>query len=311
MIRARLACPLSALLMLLTGAAQALELPFGAVQTYDEVTDPGSYAVPTGPWQEEGGLPHRSVEGAIRREAWRIDATRLTPLQIVAPIRRQLTEAGYEVELSCADRDCGGFDFRFAIEVLPAPDMFVDLTAFHFLAAHNPGGGSVTVLASSTDNAAWLQIITAGEASEAPDAVTAEPEVPPVVHEAGEGEVLQRLLDDGHVVLSDLDFASGAAGLGGGPIASLDALAEYLQDRPGAEIAFVGHTDTTGSLAVNRDLSRRRAQAAVDYLRDRHGIPASRISAEGVGYLAPRTGNRTEAGREANRRIEAVLVRAE
>jgi OOP family OmpA-OmpF porin len=73
-------------------------------------------------------------------------------------------------------------------------------------------------------------------------------------------------------------------------------------------VALVGHTDAEGGLAANIDLSRRRAAAVRDRLVAQHGIAAERLSAEGVGWLAPRATNATEAGREANRRVEAVVA---
>jgi OOP family OmpA-OmpF porin len=45
-----------------------------------------------------------------------------------------------------------------------------------------------------------------------------------------------------------------------------------------------------------------------DRLVAEHGIAPERLSAEGVGWLAPRATNATEAGREANRRVEAVVA---
>ncbi len=310
--RAILASPCALLaLVLLPGIAAALDVPRGAVRTFENVASPSSYALPTAPWHEATGLPFRQVEGAVRREAWRIDGTRLTPLQMLRPLRQQIEAQGYEILLDCADRTCGGFDFRFGTEVIAAPDMFVNLTAYHFVSARHPEGGAISLLASSTDSAAWLQIITVAPSAPPPSTAHGTPARRFDSGSGAEGQVMQSLLTEGHFVLSDLDFASGSAGLGDGSIASLDALADYLRDHPGAEIAFVGHTDTTGSLAVNRALSQRRAQAAVDYLRSRHGISGTQISAQGVGYLAPRTGNLSEAGREANRRVEAVLVRPE
>lgn len=48
------------------------------------------------------------------------------------PLRDQLIEAGYDVVLDCDQNTCGGFDFRFGTEVLPAPDMYVNIRAFRF-----------------------------------------------------------------------------------------------------------------------------------------------------------------------------------
>ncbi|NBC95095.1 MAG: OmpA family protein, partial [Deinococcus-Thermus bacterium] len=111
---------------------------------------------------------------------------------------------------------------------------------------------------------------------------------------------------DGHAVLWDLDFRTGETALGPGPFGSLDALAAYLRARPEVRVVLVGHTDAEGALAANVDLSRRRARAARDRLVADHGIAPGRLSAEGVGYLAPIASNASPEGRERNRRVEVV-----
>jgi OOP family OmpA-OmpF porin len=112
------------------------------------------------------------------------------------------------------------------------------------------------------------------------------------------------------VVLADLDFASGSASLGEGPIQSLDDVVAYLTTNPTRQITFVGHTDATGSLEANIALSRRRAEAAMAYVTSR-GVAQSQVAADGVGFLSPRATNLTAEGREANRRVEAVLISVE
>lgn len=87
----------------------------------------------------------------------------------------------------------------------------------------------------------------------------------------------------------------------------LDALVAYLAANPDRQILLVGHTDAVGSLAGNRALSQRRAAAVAEYLRGA-GADAAQIASEGAGYLAPIASNLTEAGRRANRRVEAVLL---
>jgi OOP family OmpA-OmpF porin len=74
---------------------------------------------------------------------------------------------------------------------------------------------------------------------------------------------------------------------------------------------LVGHTDATGGLEINISVSRRRAASVVERLVAAYNVPRAQIAAEGVGYLAPRATNLTDAGRTANRRVEAVLVGAE
>jgi OOP family OmpA-OmpF porin len=295
-------------LSMMTGAAAALDiaLPPGARMTAETTTDAGSYRLPIAPWSE-GGIPSERIEGPVSRQAWRIDGQRATTQQVMAPLRDQIIAAGYSLALDCAAQLCGGFDFRFNTEVLQGPDMYVDLTDYRFLSARAPEGGAISLLVSNSSAATFLQIIKVGTEIAPLDIDPA----PSTVATEGSASLPDRLETQGHAVLRDLQFPSGVSDLGSGPIASLDALADYLQSRPDARIMFVGHTDATGSLDANVALSRRRAQAAVTYLRNSHDISASRISAEGVGFLSPVSSNLTEEGRLLNRRIEAVLISTE
>ncbi|SNR49246.1 OmpA family protein [Puniceibacterium sediminis] len=285
-------------------AALDLSLPLGARLTTETATVAGSYRLPTGPWGEEG-LPTVRIEGAVTRQAWRLDGQSATTQQIMARLRDQITEAGYDIVLDCNARICGGFDFRFNTEVLRGPDMYVDLTDFRFLSARTPDGDGISLLVSRSAAAGFIQIVRASPVASPPLAVT--PSASPVLN-ADSGPLSDRLEISGHVVLRDLQFPSGVSDLGDGPIASLDTLAAYLEKNPDARITFVGHTDATGSLSANIALSRRRAMAAVTYLRNRYDIAADRLEAEGVGYLSPLSTNLTEEGRLQNRRIEAVLM---
>jgi OOP family OmpA-OmpF porin len=73
-------------------------------------------------------------------------------------------------------------------------------------------------------------------------------------------------------------------------------------------VALVGHTDALGSLAGNTDLSRARAVSVRERLIAEYAVPAAQLTAEGVGYLAPRATNQTEDGRARNRRVEAIVT---
>lgn len=86
----------------------------------------------------------------------------------------------------------------------------------------------------------------------------------------------------------------------------LDPFANSLRDDAGARINIVGHTDNTGSDAVNNPLSVERAQSVRDYLAAR-GVAATRIETAGRGEREPLADNATEAGRAKNRRVEIFL----
>lgn len=296
------------LLLLATPAAAVdLALPKGAKQSFGTVQSPGAYALPVGRWKA-GVLPVERIEGRVEVAAWQIPGIRDTPFQLAQPLRDTLAEAGFDILLDCRARACGGFDFRFATLVLPAPEMFVDLTNYYFVSAYSPEEGAVSILTSRDKRQGYIQIIRAGGSTigEISPATTATAVPPPATQ-----EISVALEQQGHVVLRDLVFQSGSTTLGEGRVASLDAIAAYLAAKPERRVLFVGHTDATGSLEANRSVSLRRAQAAVAYLRDRHETPIRQIGAEGAGYLSPVATNLTPEGREANRRVEAVLISTE
>jgi len=301
-------------LAVFAGQASAVELslPAGAEQSFGTVQSPGAYALPTGPWAD-GDVPVKRVEGRVEVTAWHIPGAAETSFQLARPFREALVDAGYRILLDCKARACGGFDFRFATIVLPAPEMFVDLTSYHFISAHSESEGAVSILTSRDRQQGYIQIIRAGGGTGDAPLAGAEPRraFPSPDVEGDADDVATVLEAQGHVILRDLDFGSGSTNLGSGRIASLDALASYLDANPNRRILFVGHTDATGSLEANQDVSLARAQAAVAYLRERHGIAGDRISGAGAGYLAPVATNLTPDGREANRRVEAVLIPTE
>ena len=297
-----------------SGAALELALPTTARLTVERNTDPDIYGAPMGVFAD-GTVPLLNVEGAVRRSAWRLDSPGLTPLQVMRPLRAQLQDAGLEITLDCASDACGGFDFRFATETLPGPNMYVNIRAFHFVTAVRRRDGIVqevvTVLTSTSATSAYAQIIQAGELSEGAVAVTAVTDLPVTRQVLPSGDLAGRLLAEGHVVLDGLVFETGSSSLGAGPFESLQKIAAFLKAHPTIRVALVGHTDSVGGLAANIALSKRRAQSVRQRLIDAHGIAASRMEAEGMGYLSPVASNLAETGRHQNRRVEVILLEAE
>ena len=73
-------------------------------------------------------------------------------------------------------------------------------------------------------------------------------------------------------------------------------------------IQVEGHTDSTGSPDFNRTLSQARAESVVKYLTGK-GVKAARFTAKGFGPDRPVADNSTDAGRDANRRVEFNIVK--
>ncbi len=126
---------------------------------------------------------------------------------------------------------------------------------------------------------------------------------------AGTGTVITQTQDN-QLKLSipnDISFASGRYDIQPRLMPILDQFAQGLNQQPSMEVRIVGHTDNTGSDAVNNPLSINRAQSARDYLVSR-GVAAQRISIDGRGSREPIADNSTEAGRARNRRIDIYLA---
>ena len=293
--------------------AQALkiELPGDAQLTWEEDREADTYFLPTGP-VADGIVPVQELEGRIIRQAWRIEGEGLSTLALVTSIREQLQARGYELLLDCTTEECGGFDFLFGTDVLPGPDMFVDLFDFRFLAARNARSKRaeyMTAMVSKAAQTGYVQLVFvgAGSASVVVGAVAATSMVE-VSDGLVSGDLMDALVGQGHTILPDLVFAPGSARLAEGSYASLALLAAFLKADADRRVVLVGHTDAVGSLEDNVKLSRERAASVMDRLVAGHGVTEGQLSSNGMGYLSPVASNATSEGRNANRRVEAVLL---
>lgn len=304
----------------MVSTAIQLDFPRNSALTGENPVGHGSYHMPISPW-ENGALKTMRVEGEITQQAWKIKASGLTSLQILDPLKAQLSAEGFEVVFECETETCGGFDFRFETEVMPEPVMHVDLGDFRFLAAQRLSGTTgarpeyISLLVSRSQNAGYIQLMRVGDPSETVNLITSTKNPAMGTQaETNAGVALsdlplkQALEETGHYVLDDLQFETGSADLGGGSFASLASLADYLAINPTRSIALVGHTDATGSLKVNIAVSKKRAHSVMRRLISEYGADQSQISAEGNGFLSPRASNLTDDGRAQNRRVEVILT---
>ena len=106
---------------------------------------------------------------------------------------------------------------------------------------------------------------------------------------------------------ADAGFATNSAVLNANMYPILQRLAQTLNQNPAANVSVVGHTDSTGSDAINNPLSQRRADAAKAYLVSQ-GVAASRIATSGAGSTQPIASNATVDGRAQNRRVEIFVA---
>lgn len=105
---------------------------------------------------------------------------------------------------------------------------------------------------------------------------------------------------------SDISFDTGRYDIKSNFAPVLNRFAEGLRNTPNYTVDIIGHTDNTGTDAINDPLSVNRANATRSYLvnRDANG---ARIYTEGRGSREPIASNATAAGRAQNRRVEIYM----
>lgn len=118
------------------------------------------------------------------------------------------------------------------------------------------------------------------------------------------GEGIQVTFDSGLLYDFDSDRIRPDAA------ANLRNLAASLVKYPNTDALIVGHTDATGADDYNARLSERRAESASRFL-SQEGVKSSRLRTSGRGEFEPIATNDTEAGRQANRRIEVAIIASE
>lgn len=112
------------------------------------------------------------------------------------------------------------------------------------------------------------------------------------------------------ITISDkVQFATGKAEILPESFGLLDEVAAVFADNTQIEqVQIEGHTDSTGTAAINRKLSQQRAESVLKYLAAK-GIKNSRMVAKGFGPDRPIADNNDEAGRDMNRRVEFNILK--
>jgi OmpA-OmpF porin, OOP family len=105
-----------------------------------------------------------------------------------------------------------------------------------------------------------------------------------------------------------VQFDTGKATLKKVSFKVLDHVARVMTERPGVKkVQIEGHTDSVGDPERNRVLSQARAETVMAYLVKK-GIAVTRLVPKGYGPDKPVAPNETEVGREANRRVEFIIL---
>jgi outer membrane protein OmpA-like peptidoglycan-associated protein len=124
---------------------------------------------------------------------------------------------------------------------------------------------------------------------------------------AGAEGWIQQINQTGRVSVYGINFDTAKATLRPDSEQVLNELLSLLQKQPDWALVVAGHTDNTGSDAINSPLSRQRAEAVVAWLAAK-GIDKSRLVPAGFGASKPIADNATEDGKAKNRRVDLVKL---
>jgi OmpA-OmpF porin, OOP family len=241
---------------------------------------------------EKTGAPEnvKNLEGKVTRIYYLNPAGRST-LEIFRNFEDGLRRSGAQVLFACEARGCGT-PIRWT-SVNGIRDMG-GLIHNRYVAARLTKAGIET----------FVSIFIGGQATQL-DVVEVKPMEGGLVTVDADA-MAAGLEAEGHIALYSILFDTGQSTLKPESRTAVSEIAKLLKNRMNLKLFVVGHTDSTGGFEANMRLSRERAAAVAESLVSEHGIAATRLTAQGVGPLAPVAANSNEEGRAKNRRVELV-----
>ena len=277
------------------GAAFGLTtyVPENAIEI-ESVSRRGHVGFPNGPFSVSD-QSMEAVSGKITRQSWRIN----NPLRVetvLSAMTNAYERQGFKSRFRCKSVACGGFAFRYSLELTQAPDFLVDLDNYEYVDLRNERE-ILTLFITQLDGITYINQLHAQIPKDNKISLVEEgTSLPPVPQ------------NDARWVLGSVHFEVGSS-----KIAEKDDIEiQKIVDRLSLsnEVAYVvGHSDQTGGLDANLSLSHARAASVRKVLIEEFGVSASRVIAKGVAFLAPIADNATKEGRNLNRRVEVVFLR--
>lgn len=155
-------------------AAMALACPQGDIHSTQEAAAPGRFGFPAEPFAH-GEIVQQVFEGHRHRYGCsRVLAGEDSVLRLFQSLADQAAAEGFVPILRCGAADCGGFDFRQSLDLLPPPSMFFDLSEYYVLTAERPGEpapeGLMLVVSRSASRVYWQVTRITAEPPEPPQA---------------------------------------------------------------------------------------------------------------------------------------------
>lgn len=268
--------------------------------------------------RDEKGKPvMRPLEGRIsNRLYWGPKGA--SPLEVFRNYQHALTAAGFETLFACEAQQCLTLNVQPMLSDLPRTADWIDGDAMvdsTFNSGNQPGFHYISARKTVPGGVVHVQIALAGGSEDPPVSGRVRQMVQivePAKIELGkvtvDAKTIQEGLQrDGKIALYGVLFDTNKAVLRPESAPQLAEMAQVLKADPALEAFVVGHTDNEGDFGANMGLSQKRAAAVVAELSGRYGIPAARLTAQGVANLAPVATNSSAEGRASNRRVELVV----
>ncbi len=289
----------------------------GSVIRWYRVDNHLAYRVPTGPVTGYRAIAKGlDVEGQVTRIYYTLDGTARTDDEVFRNYREALARAGFELlaeGYEAAGKRGPGIGGRQYREVLFNQNPWNDSRAAvnDMVRGSATSGGGGTVVARKARAADTVYVIASVYRFRADRISTLIDVIEVAAAETGLVSVNADAIgagirDNGRVVLDGLFFDFDQSTLQATSAPTLAQIAIYLRSVPDRKFFVVGHTDATGTIGHNQELSRARANSVVEALVTQHRIPRAQLEAHGVGPLSPVFTNASDAGRARNRRVELV-----
>jgi outer membrane protein OmpA-like peptidoglycan-associated protein len=264
----------------------------GSTVVSEEVEEHDFYDLVIGYDAKTNELLTKRVDGKVSRSVYNNPRDR-SILEIYQSYVRDLEEAGVETLFECAGDGCGPSYETGIWKETNGIVAFSGKGSRYLAGALERDGKQVFVAVMVGSSHSEVDVIESVAIATGLLAVNAD-------------ALAADLATRGRATLHGIYFDSGNATLKPESKVALGEIAKFLRQRPDLRVYVVGHTDSVGAFDMNMKLSHNRASAVVSALVDDYSIDASRISAHGVGPLAPVASNGSREGRSKNRRVELV-----
>lgn len=250
-----------------------------------EVKDFDVQQLVTGKVQQNGTVKTEKIEGKITRIDYR-DPDNRSSLERMRNYEQAFKKAGFKIVYSCSKEDCG-------------PETQVETIGYY------PPERYLAAVQNRKEGNVWIGVFVAAGPWTKIRVVEGKPMDTDMVKVTAD-ILKQNILKDGHMAVYGIYFDTGKSEIKPESTEAIVEIAALIKKNPSLRLFIVGHTDNTGRLKDNMELSHKRASSVVKELLTHYKIDASRLEAGGVGPLAPVASNDTKEGKELNRRVEIV-----